>query len=275
MFQNKNLIFMMLWIIKNGNSDENFRKYPYVVGIGFIEKEQETQKEIVTNACSGSLIEESWVITAGSCIHKYSNREHFVSFDEYNDGKLSVRKVEVLNRQLFSYDQSEGEEDMGVTAPTIFGMLKIRSLPIKTLPKLSSDNYIHRFGLSVVYAKYLACPENVKTNRLEIIELVIFACPTVFQAFICINDQVNAITTHYGAPLIYDDTVIGLFAGSVDNYKMFVPVSEYLDKIREKMAEENKSLFKIKLEIGLYSNHSKLGGAHIMLPRTMDVPADR
>lgn len=263
MFQNKNLLFVIFFFIENGNSDESFKKYPYVVGIGFIETEQKTQKEKEINSCSGSLIEETWVITAGSCIHMYNNREHFVSFDEYNDGDVSVRKVKVLNRQLFTYAESDEDPFGAVIAPTLLGMVKIGTVPIKTLPKLSSDNYIQRIGLPVVYARYLAVfPEELKTSRLQIIEFIITPCPTVFKTFICVLDQLHVLstTTYYGAPLIHDDTVIGLYAGSDGSHKMFVPVSEFLDKIRGKIAEGNNPLINTKLTMSLYYNnsHSKL-----------------
>lgn len=259
MFHNKNLLFIILLFIRSVNCDEDFKKYPYVVGVGFIETEQKTNRPVTeTIACSGSVIEKNWVITAGSCTHKYSNREHFIlSFDEYYDGYFSVRKVKVLSRELFTYAGSEEDMYGDVVAPTLLGLLKIETLPIKTLPELSSGNYTKHFGLPVVYVEYSAVrPKELKTHYLKIIDFVISPCPDVFKEFICVQDYVQSLATYYGAPLIHDNTVIGLYAGSSTTYatyKMFVPVSKFLNKVREKIAEENDPLVIAQLTMGLYS----------------------
>lgn len=156
-----------------------------------------TQIKTETNICSGTLVKETWVITAGSCIHKYSNREHFVVFDEYNKGDVIVRKVKVLNRQLFTYAESNEDPYSTIVEPTLLGMLEIETLNIKTLAKLSSYNYRQCLGVTVVYVEYFAVyPKELKTNRLQITKFVISRCPTSFKAFICVQDRDNALSTY-------------------------------------------------------------------------------
>lgn len=254
MFQNKNLLLMMYLFIKNGNCDNNCKKYPYVVGVGYVDT---AQNETETNICSGSLIDKTWVITAGSCLQKYGKREQFVCIDENCNRDLSVSKVKVLSRQFFSSAKPDEESYGAIMSPTFLGMLKIETLAIKTLPKLSSDDYRVRFGLQVVYAVFR---KDFKTDKVHIIEFVICPCLAMFKAFICVQDPDNALSTFYGAPLIHDDTIIGIYAGSVENNKLFVPVNELLDEIRERIAEEEQPTVNTKLTIRLYYNnsHSKL-----------------
>lgn len=202
--------------------------------------------------CTGSLIDEQWVLTAGHCI---GNKTLSVSYG--NRSQENIRRVAVL-RQIRYPDYRQQELPDNHQKSEILndiGLLKVERIPITSLGKFSLVNYIAFKGLPVIYAGYgitwqehenmMSFEYKEKFSELELTPLLL-ADGVIVTCNITINWQpITCVTSEFsfsgmgdsGGPLLYDNTIIGVHSGYFDQVLVFVPVHCYLKWIRDVKAK--------------------------------------
>lgn len=221
------LILMTVFFIRNSHADQNSTQYSYIVGVGiYIAEESNT---IEFHACTGSLVHEQWVITAGDCIAEEKN--YFVSFVSYDNEAPTVTKSNITKRFLHP----------GYKRPTFntnIGLMEVTKLSEPTLPNLSMDDYSKQFDTPVVYVGFWTNTDGSKPNRLEIGDFVICPCLGAIETIlVCAKSKSNKAYNWFtiGAALIHKGTLIGFYIGTGNmDIPRFVPVRysyNWIDKV--------------------------------------------
>lgn len=270
-YLNSSIFFTVLAIllfIENGNSKTMTRIYsghtdakniyPYVVSI-----EKLTSLGYI-RFCSGVLIEENWVLTAGHCLKKELN--FTVTYGDMSKESSTQRvNVLLLVRHPFTLINEVIINDIG--------LLKVEKIPLKTLAKLSSNNYGDSFQLPVVYAGFGITWSEQTLSKDELKEKVLqlsnsplllgdgvlsnCMLVTIVLPRLCVLPKETApgspgrvMLGDSGGPLIYQNTVIAVVSGvgyglytdsevkkeaniKTKQYMVFVPVIHYLDWIQD------------------------------------------
>lgn len=216
-FTNMLLILMTVFFIRNNNADTDLKQYPYIVGIGvYIGDETETMQ---LNTCTGSLVHENWVVTAGDCIAEEKN--YYVAFVCYDSGAPIVTKSNITKRHLHPGYQRP-------TFSTNIGLIEIAKLSEPRLPNLSMDDYSKQFGMPVVYVGFWTNTSGSKPDGLEVGDFVISSCSSVTSTIlVCAENKSNKAFNWFtiGAALIKDGTLIGLYIGTGNTHiGRFVPI---------------------------------------------------
>lgn len=205
------LMLLMQLFVKNTNSLE-MKDYPYLVSIGFVVEEKDV------HTCTGSLVQANWVVTVGDCIAK--EKSYFVSFPSHTDEAHVVYKTDVLERFLHpGYKRPTFSTNIAV-------LLVQEVIAVPIVPKLSMDDYSHKFGEDVLYIGYWT-KDNAKIDELGLDDCVINRCMTMTTYVICVKkkDQTSHNWFASGGLLIHEGTLIGLYLGKVDEYMgRFVPI---------------------------------------------------
>lgn len=224
-YNNMFTLFMTLLLINNGYSDIN--KYPYVVGIGYTE----AKKDI--HVCTGTLLQENWVITAGDCIEQH--RSYFVVITNNKDGKdvhTTVRTV--LGRYVKDHFDFNAEDS------SFLGLIKIDHVAsiIKTYPTLPQKPLPPK-DLRFVYVEYVAGLEDKsKNNKAKVVNFGSSWCEPMY---VCVNDARHVLSTKYGGPLFYNGSIIvGVFSRDIvdGNIKRFIALNHYFDWINQHMGRK-------------------------------------
>lgn len=222
------LLLIVLLFIENGTpDDENFnhtvneKRYSFLVGVSF---ENERAEAMI---CTGSLIEASWVLTAGFCIAE--DRKYYITYTRNTETYEKYVRVDAIGRNLHpEYTEKDHANNIG--------LLKVQSVPDITFAHLSMGDYTSRHYLPVLYARYWY--DAVTKRTLHLAEFNITRCIEIhvkLEEFICVDDPPH-FTMHDGAHLIYNQTkVIGIYSGFA---KRFVPISDHYDWIRREREKD-------------------------------------
>lgn len=218
---------MTLLLVGHGNSEDNLKNYPYVVGIGY----SEANKDF--HACTGTLIKENWVITAGDCIEQ--DRSYYVVITHSNGGNITmIRKI--FRRYL------KDSLNFDVDDYTILGLLQIGNISanIETYPTLFPDN-LAQFQQRLVYVEYVAGLEDEsKNNKLKVVNFISSSCikETRETLYVCVNDVHQVLSKNYGGPLLYKGTnLVGVYSADLiyGKVKRFIAIKPFFHWINEQM----------------------------------------
>lgn len=205
------------------------RRFSYVVGISYVDRHPNV-------FCTGSLIEETWVLTAGICVAE--NSEYVVTYTKAFDHSVDVRVLSTILHPEYTSDKYANN----------IALMKIETISdISTYAQLTMSEFTNRKNLQVRYANYLYDPDTKRSIHLETV--TIQPCPNLAsmlpktEDFICTNSPSDH-TLHKGAHLLFDFTkVIGIFSGVPNK---FVPISDHYNWIREEL-EKNS----LRISVGL------------------------
>ncbi|XP_026326887.1 uncharacterized protein LOC113235421 [Hyposmocoma kahamanoa] len=238
------LLLMLLLFTKNGNTgniktDEittknlppaTIKHYPFIVGISYVDSLASQM------FCTGSLIEESWVLTAGDCVAK--QREYFITYTKTTNYQQSFVDVKVLRRILHpEYTKHNHAKNIG--------LMKIEKVnDISTYAQLSTSDYTKRVMLPVLYARY-----SYKKCALHLERMHISHCPNKdvkLKKFICV-DTTPSTLFYDGVHLLHNHTkVIGIYSGMT---KRFVRISDHYHWIREQREKDPLSILSVALNV--------------------------
>lgn len=251
------LLLMILLFFKNGNCEtvkpdrriyrgypDVDNRFPYVVCI-----EQQLDLSYL-RLCSGILIDENWILTAGHCIRENLN----LTVTYRNRSKRNnVERVDILlqirhpNFQILNWPTI----NLNLTILNDIGLLKVEKVHIGTFAQLCSENFKIFVGSSVVFAGYGNTwnkseastiaewkDKKLKFNDSPLLlgEGVVSECTirTPEQLSICVYSPVSSTRKgDSGGPLLLDGKVIGVHSGKLKDDMKFVPVSPYLSWIQE------------------------------------------
>lgn len=212
---------MIFVFIKNGHTDDTLAKYPYVVGIGYVEKGK------AIYSCTGILIHDDWVLSAGDCLEV--DRKYFVAITRNDNGSISVTKIEkIIDRQLkyhFDYEMDHS---------TYIGLLRMAPSPPRNIlyPTLVST-FIRQYDMRFVYLEYLpGNQDGSETNYIKTVKFISTGCLKEFvtTVYICVLDDKGVLGKNYGGALLHKDTfLVGLFAADVVdmNLKRFIAIRPF------------------------------------------------
>lgn len=254
---NRVLVMMIFLFITTGDSDfypRVFNGYPdinnkfsYVVCI-----ERKIENSYM-RYCTGSLIDENWVLTAGHCIG--NNKTLSVSYGNRSQ-ENTTNRVDVLlqirhpdYRQYTSPNDHENSELLND-----IGLLKVESIPVNNTGKIYFVDYMAFTGLSVIYAGYgitwrekpmTSAEFKEKFSKLNLTPLLLANGVTrdcnisiTWHPIICVHSEISfSGTGDSGGPLLYDDTIVGVHSGHFDKVLVFVKVRLYLQWIRDVKAK--------------------------------------
>lgn len=235
---------MLLLFTKNGNtenikSDEittknlplnTFQNYPFIVGISYVDS-------LASHMfCTGSLIEESWVLTAGDCVVK--EREYFVTYAKTTNYQQSFVDVKVLRKILHpEYTKHNHAKNIG--------LMKIEKVnDISAYAQLARSDYTRRLMLPVIYARY-----SYKKCALHLERMHIVRCShngVKLKKFICVDSSPSTLF-YEGVHLLHNHTkVIGIYSGMT---KRFVRISDHYDWILEVREKDPLSILSVALNV--------------------------
>lgn len=232
--------------IYNGHPDSQ-HSYPYVMGIEYLGSNGYMRH------CSGTLIAEYWILTAGHCVNK---RLNLVVAYGNRTKENSTERLKVIYQTQHPFTNLH---DVNIND---IALMKVEKNPNKTIANLASTDYRESFGLTVVYAGFgITWPEKklpvaewkkrmiqLNSSPLLIAEGVISRCTLLsfVHPRMCVLS--NGTTTigkgDSGGPLIYQNSVIAVASGlsygiNKNRYLVFVPVIYYLYWIKD-VIEKNK-----------------------------------
>lgn len=216
-------LLLTFLLIRNGNSDDNLKKYPFAVGVGYIEGGKKF------HTCAGCLLQENWLITAGDCIEH--ERTYFVTIT-HNKGTENRRVFDRYVKDNLDFNNDDS---------TLLGLMKIDfvSNSIKTYPKLITK-HLPPFDVRFIYVEYVAGLEDEsKNNKVKVVNLVSSPCikEITESLYVCVNDQRHALSTRYGGPLLYNGTLVGVYSADIIDVtvKRFISIRSYSGWINQKM----------------------------------------
>lgn len=268
------LQLLILLFFKNGNCQnvpirriyqgipDTGNRFPYVVCI-----EQQMGYNNV-RICSGIVIDENWVLTAGHCVRK--NKTLTVTYRNRIKNN-NVERVNILSNIRHPYYQN-------ITSPsddwTIFydlALIQVEKIDIGTYAKLSSNNYKKYSGLSVVFAGYgntwnkseVATLAEWKDRKLMLNNTplllgngVVSKCGINVTEELCLCVRDTASFTREGdsgGPLVHNGTVIAVHIGKLDDEMAFIPISRHLSWICEEKSKyqpgSQNNDYKLKLSL--------------------------
>lgn len=167
------LIFRFFLFIMIGNPEvirKVFNGYPdtknsfsYVVCIEL------KQKRSYMRYCTGSVIDQRWILTAGHCT---GNRTLSVSYGNRSQEKSTSRVDVILQIRHPDYKQFESQDDQEKSEMrNDIGLLKVRRIPINTLGRISFVDYTVFTGVPAIYAGYgTTWLENANLTSAECLE---------------------------------------------------------------------------------------------------------
>lgn len=250
------LLWMMLLFTINSNSEENLREhnvkddfeivqhltkgYRFIVGISY------DHPMALVMFCTGSLIQDTWVLTAGICVAE--EREYIVTYtrDIKHGSQQALMRVNVTERVLHpGYSETTNANNIG--------LMKVEPIKdINAFAQFSKTDYTLRYMLPVVYARYWYDP--ITTVELHLEKLNISYCSTTkkeTESVICV--QGPDIEIYKGGQLVYNNiTIIGVYSGQA---KRFVPISDHFDWIRR---ETDNNTMRISVALTLDTEDRKL-----------------
>lgn len=215
-------LLMTLLLIGNGSSDENLKKYPYLVGIGYIEADKEI------HACTGTLLQENWVVTNGDCIEE--ERKYYVAIINAKNGHIDKNK-KIIGR----YFKDNFDFELGDS--TLLGLIKIDhiSTSTKTYPTPIS-NQLPLYDVQLVYLEYV-------NNTAKVVKFTSSPCfrNVIDIVYVCVKDARHVLSTKYGGPLLYNGTsLVGVYSADIINedVKRFIAIKPYFRWINEQMGRK-------------------------------------
>lgn len=237
-------------------------RYPYVVSI-----EMEIDHNYV-RICSGIVIDENWILTAGHCI-----RENMTLSVTYRNrtNKTSFERVNILaNIRHLNYQNVKSPSDNLPNFDDI-ALIKVEKIVIDSFATLSSDNNKTFAGLSVVFAGYgntwnkseAATYADWKDKKLLLNYIpllvgmgVVITCGIDVTEELCLCVRGTDTFTRQGdsgGPLVHDGTVIGVHIGKLNDAMAFISISRHLNWIRKEISKhqpisQNYSSMRVKFE---------------------------
>lgn len=202
--------------------------------------------------CTGSLIDEKWILTAGHCT---GNKTLSVSYGNRSQENFVDRVNVILQIRHPDYKQFESQDDHGKSEiRNDIGLLKVETIPINPLGMISFVDYTPFTGLTVVYAGYgitwrehvISSSENwekflnLKSTPLQLASGVTVKCniSITWHPSTCVHSEESfSGMGDSGGPLIYDETVVGVHSGYYGEILVFVPVQPYLKWIHQVIAQ--------------------------------------
>ncbi|KAH9638335.1 hypothetical protein HF086_006515 [Spodoptera exigua] len=209
-------------------------EYPYVVVI-FIRSNNHNS---FARLCTGSMISNNWVITAGHCAYQIET-QLFVWYGNHTVSPLVSNMFrEVLEIVLHPSYRSIFDflEDNDLC------LLRVKDINVQSYGRLSADDYSSFVGLPVTYVG--GGDTNSSKGKdllpLQVGEAAVIPCSSEFRGFarhlICVTHRCSTKvyesgTGDSGSPLIYDNRIIGVLSYGEKVLDGYTPVSSYLDWI--------------------------------------------
>lgn len=214
-----------------------YNQFSYVVCI-------ETTDPEPIKFCTGSIIKHDWIITAAHClIHEEVN----VSYGNTIVRQLATTIKAIKQIKHPQHKMINNKEHWTVTND--IGLIKVDNIPINRWAKLSLKNYLDIKSSLVAFAGYgfiwmqrTLDSADIK-KQIEAIdstpllvgqgETIECNLEVVWHPSICVDakPEMRRISDP-GGPLVYNGRVIGIFSGSSGNKMVFVPVSLYINWMR-------------------------------------------
>lgn len=207
------------------------KKFSYILAIGYVDRDPDT-------FCTGSLIDESWVLTAGICVAE--NSKYFVTYTTIFDTSVEVRVLSTILHPEYTLDKYANN----------IALMKIEAIrDISAHAQLIMTEFTNRKDLHVHYISNRFDP--ITNYSLHLQTLTIQPCPN-YAPLILAKTEANFICTtspsdpelHKGAQLLFNVTnVIGIQSGIPNK---FVPISDHFNWIREEL-EKNP----LRISVGI------------------------
>lgn len=230
-------------------------KYPYVV---VLEKQPITYHSFeIKKKCSGSLIDDNWIITSAHCLDDNIKRIRYGNMT-HNTNKTSTNILLKIQHPLYKnvatkfYYHSEND----------IGLIKVDKIPIG-IAKIDPIHFSNLTNNEVVYADferpYLASGFNEDVNKtiqvlstfensaLKLYKGVITDCKKerthIWYDALCVKTErtpIEILRESSGGPLLLNGKIIGVNVGLLyDNVVRFAPISPYLGWIHEVISSED------------------------------------